>query len=86
MKPYNCNTCNKYLKYKTKNCLECTQKKYKKPPAKESVKVMSKTKSFVAIGKKYGVSDNAVRKWVKSYKKYNPEIKFPKKPGQPIPE
>jgi len=28
---------------------------------------MIKTKSFVNIGKLYGVSDNAVRKWCKYY-------------------
>ena len=26
--------------------------------------------SYVAIGKKYGVSDNAIRKWIKFYKNY----------------
>jgi hypothetical protein len=25
--------------------------------------------SFLAVGKKYGVSDNAVRKWVKTYQR-----------------
>lgn len=26
--------------------------------------------NFVAMGKKYGVTDNAIRKWIKSYEKY----------------
>ena len=26
--------------------------------------------NFSAMGRKYGVSDNAIRKWIKSYEKY----------------
>ena len=29
-----------------------------------------KNTSYVAVGKKYGVSDNAIRKWLKQYKKH----------------
>lgn len=36
-------------------------------PSKEELQKDIETMSFVAIGKKYGVSDNAVRKWAKKY-------------------
>ena len=33
---------------------------------RDELKVLIRTTSFTAIGKKYGVSDNAVRKWCKT--------------------
>ena len=36
-------------------------------PAKEVLMELLKNMSYVSIGKKYGVSDNAVRKWSKKY-------------------
>ena len=30
-----------------------------------------KSMSYVQVGKKYGVSDNCIRKWVRKYKSYN---------------
>lgn len=36
-------------------------------PSKDKLFDMIKTMSFVEIGKKYNVSDNAIRKWCKSY-------------------
>ena len=27
--------------------------------------------NYVQVGKKYSVSDNCIRKWIKIYKKYN---------------
>jgi 5-methylcytosine-specific restriction endonuclease McrA len=37
-------------------------------PSKEELKILLDSDTFVAIGKKFGVSDNAVRKWAKRYK------------------
>lgn len=37
-------------------------------PLREELKEMIRTNSFVSIGKQYGVSDNAVRKWCDGYK------------------
>ena len=34
------------------------------------------TLSYVKVGKKYGVSDNGVRKWLKLYDKYDEKIKM----------
>jgi uncharacterized protein YjcR len=44
-----------------------------KRPTKEELKQMIETMSWVAIGKKYNVSDNSIRKWAIQYK-----IKFDK--------
>jgi len=36
-------------------------------PSSDELEEMIKTMSYCAIGRKYGVSDNAIRKWAKSY-------------------
>jgi uncharacterized protein YjcR len=36
-------------------------------PTYEQLKADLSSMSFVAVGRKYGVSDNAVRKWLRSY-------------------
>jgi len=36
-------------------------------PTREELKNLIRTKSFVQIGKDYGVSDSAIRKWCKTY-------------------
>ena len=42
------------------------QRKVKRP-SKEELLFLIKNKTFTQIGKDYGVSDNAIRKWCKSY-------------------
>lgn len=42
-------------------------RKVKDRPSKEELLELIKTKSFLEIGRMYGVSDNAIRKWCKSY-------------------
>lgn len=37
-------------------------------PTKEALSKDIQSMSFLAIGRKYGVSDNAIRKWAKKYK------------------
>lgn len=51
------------------SCRECYCKSMRKVarPNKEQLMEDIKTMSMVKVGKKYGVSDNAVRKWVKAY-------------------
>lgn len=39
----------------------------KNKPSKEILENLIQNHSFVKIGKIYGVSDNAVRKWCKTY-------------------
>lgn len=54
---------------KTGRCVKCSQKHQRKVerPTKEALKHMIKTKPWTTIGKEFGVSDNAVRKWARSY-------------------
>jgi hypothetical protein len=66
-----CPKCNKNLMYKdSKMCVKCHHdfdRKVKDRPTYEELLELIKNKSFIQIGKMYGVSDNAVRKWCKSY-------------------
>ena len=70
-KIYFCKNCNEQTKgYSVSgNCVKCNGLKNRKvirPPAeilKKEIDIMPMT----AIGKKYGVSDNAVKRWCKSY-------------------
>ena len=50
-------------------CRECSslRQRVSVRPSREELKKMIRTNSFIAIGKKYGVSDNAIRKWCDSY-------------------
>ena len=47
--------------------LALKQRKVERPSIDE-LKLLVKNKSFVEIGRMFGVSDNAIRKWCKSYK------------------
>lgn len=72
----NCDICDKefnYIeshedtaKYCSKECQGLSRRKSERP-SKEELLTLIKTKSFVHIGKMYGVSDNAIRKWCKDY-------------------
>ena len=67
---YICPICLGPMKTKTaRMCLKCAdQKKAHNVPSKEQLQQdLITEKSFCAIGRKYGVSDNAVRKWCKKY-------------------
>jgi hypothetical protein len=54
---------------KTGLCVNCSSlaKRKVQRPSKEELAYLIATYSFLAIGGKYGVSDNAVRKWARSY-------------------
>tara|TARA_Y100000310_G_scaffold183260_1_gene183383 strand:+ start:281 stop:910 length:630 start_codon:yes stop_codon:yes gene_type:complete len=65
-----CENCNKEVygtKFCSSSCIQIQSRKVKNRPTKASLKKMINTMTWVAIGKKYGVSDNAVRKWAKKY-------------------
>lgn len=68
-----CIICNLTLQKKQINycSVECKQvgnaQKSKKPPKHTLEKLIAKKTSLLQIGKLYGVSDNAVRKWLISY-------------------
>lgn len=66
-KKHYCKHCGKLLPNNTTYCLECSsivQRVVERPP-REELKQLIRTKSFVSIGKSYGVTDNAIRKWCK---------------------
>jgi hypothetical protein len=63
--------CGKKISLQSKRCKECSAKanglkrrKVKRPSIEELQKMME-TMSICAIARKYGVSDNAIRKWVR---------------------
>jgi hypothetical protein len=65
-----CLKCGKEV-YGTKYCsVHCSRLGNRKVyrPQKKTLKKLISTMSWCAIGRKYGVSDNAVRKWAKKYK------------------
>ena len=43
-------------------------RKTERPPYKQLLEEIEAT-NYVAVGRKYGVSDNAVRKWVRFYER-----------------
>lgn len=47
-----------------------SQRQVKRPPYEQLKKEIDET-SYSAVGRKYGVSDNAIRKWIKYYEKYS---------------
>lgn len=63
-----CVDCGKEIDYKAIRCINC-YKKYKMShlPSKEILIELLKNNSLFAIGKMYGVSGNAVKKWCKKY-------------------
>lgn len=66
-KHYYCE-CGKEVSAKGLRCPECAAKlsrKVERPEREELLKLIQ-TKSFCEIGRMYGVSDNAIRKWCKS--------------------
>ena len=73
----NCPDCNIIILYKSTRCNECTVKntittnikKTNRPSLEELEEDFKNLKSYVNVGKKYNVSDNAIRKWIKSYNK-----------------
>lgn len=66
-----CVVCQKTLGFnQEKYCsYECSGKAYQKVdrPSKEQLAKLIEESNFVQIGKKYGVSDNTVRKWARKY-------------------
>ena len=67
-----CKLCDRVLQEKQKfHCSYCSSlesvKKKVVWPTKEELRQLMKTKPFISIGKDFGVSDNAVRRWCRSY-------------------
>lgn len=64
-----CIDCSTECDINAQRCKECNKKYQKRnQPSKEQlIKDFHELKFFTKIGRKYNVSDNAVRKWFKSY-------------------
>ena len=64
-----CSNCGAVISAKAKLCPKCFNetKRIVERPSREILKEEIKTLPFLQIGKKYGVTDNAVRKWCKFY-------------------
>jgi hypothetical protein len=52
--------------YCSKICSQYDKRKVKRP-SREELKSLIETTPYVQIGKMFSVSDNAIRKWAKSY-------------------
>ena len=70
-KEYFCIDCGKVVAKQGGRCRSCAAKlqprKIDNRPDREELKELIRNNSFVSIGKKYNVSDNAIRKWCDSY-------------------
>lgn len=66
---HHCPICGKVVTKKGNHCVDCTNKLKRKVerPDKDTLEKLIKTESFLAIGRRYKVNDNTVRKWCKSY-------------------
>lgn len=74
-KKYHCNICgNEITKYgKSGLCKKCAaNRRYNRnyPPYKQLIKEIKET-NYSAVGRKYNVSDNTIRKWLKKYENTN---------------
>jgi hypothetical protein len=70
-KKHYCPKCNKEIQNRSKTCDECAkinQRKVDRPSHEQLLKEIKET-NYRAVGIKYGVSDNAIRKWIKYYEK-----------------
>ena len=65
-----CETCGSNIERKNKTglCRKCLNHLLRaERPSKETLLKQLKTQTFVAVGKKYGVADNTIRKWIRQY-------------------
>lgn len=60
-----CIDCGTKIDYKSIRCVKCNQlfSRTVKRPSRDELKELIRTKTFVEIGKRYGVNDNTIRKW-----------------------
>lgn len=64
-----CCDCGKIIDKKASRCLECAnkyQRKIQDRPSKQELALLIAEHGFLGVGKKYSVSDNAIRKWCKA--------------------
>ena len=66
-------THNKDQMYCKPRCKQLSDRKVVRPN-KEQLKIDIDTMNWCAVGRKYGVTDNAVRKWARTYKLLHPKL------------
>lgn len=66
---YTCKCCGAPISTKDSLCVNCARLAARKVerPNREELKSLIRTTPFVQIAKQYGVTDNSIRKWCKSY-------------------
>lgn len=66
-----CKNCGTIITKSAEMCIECTHTLARKVerPSYEELKQDVSRMSMCAVGRKYGVSSNAIRKWLKKYEK-----------------
>jgi hypothetical protein len=66
-----CIDCEKEITFYAKRCDNCQkiQLRVVERPSYEQLKAEIEETSYVTVGRKYGVSDKAIRKWLKQYEK-----------------
>lgn len=64
-----CSICGTPIKTNSLYCIKCAKIVQRKVdrPTRENLKNEIRNQSFLSLGKKYGVSDNAIRKWCQYY-------------------
>lgn len=72
---YNCIDCGKNVSKSSERCKDCVFKhnhiqNKKNRPSYKQLKADLKMTNYSEVGRKYGVSDNAIRKWIKAHEKY----------------
>lgn len=76
-KTIKCIDCDNLISKKATRCIICNdthkfkEASYDRPSYEQLKKDMEELKFYTTIGKKYNVSDNCIRKWIRKYEKYN---------------
>lgn len=72
-----CFDCGKEIDKYALRCISCSRianRKVKNRPSKEKLMTEVKKTSYTAVGRKYNVSDNTIRRWIKDYNKINGHV------------
>lgn len=64
---YRCVDCNKEVSFKSKRCRDCSYKSRKRieRPSREQLLEDVRELGYCGTGRKYGVADNTIRKWLR---------------------